>query len=128
MSQLRIPRAVLLFAACMVVALPALAVTSTTIIVTDHGQPVPHGSIRLVETTTNTEIKIPDQPSGGCIVVPLEKGKYRVEIGGKTANEFTVTGDGTQRVAFDITGGTTPEDCAPSATKKKIDKSDAGRG
>ncbi len=88
----------------LIVATPALAVTSTTVIVTDAGQPVPSGSVRLFDTATGTEVRQEEDDDDGTALFLLPGGAYRLEVDGKAVNEFTVTGEGSQTVTAEVPG------------------------
>lgn len=87
-------------------ATPAVAVTSTTVIITDNGQPVPSTSVHLFDTATGTEVQQEDEDDdkGGAIFL-LPGGNYRIEVGGKPVKEITVTGEGSETVTAELAAG-----------------------
>lgn len=107
MIRVWIPVAWSLAVALSLVAAPsAWAVTSTTVIVTDAGQPVPSGSVRLFDTATGAEVRQEDDDDDATALFLLPGGAYRLEVDGKVVNEFTVTGEGSQTVTAEIPGTT----------------------
>jgi hypothetical protein len=117
-----------LFAAFTVfAATPAVAVTSTTVTITDNGQPVPSTSVHLFDTATGAEIPPETSGSDGCgIVFRLPEGSYRIEVDGSAVEEIAVSGAGNEQVALDIDGGPAPETCG-TGTENPPAKKDGGR-
>ncbi len=94
----------LLSVAALFAATPAVAVTSTTVIITDDGQPVPRSSIHIIDTSTGAEIPVGAGSNADCrIAVDLPAGNYAVLVGKSTVGEFSVTGTGEKQVAFSNT-------------------------
>jgi hypothetical protein len=115
--------ALIVAAVTMAAATPAFAVTSTTIIITDDGQPVPRTSLHVVDTGTGTEIPLGSGSNSDCgIVVDLPAGNYVAKVGSSTVGEFSVTGEGKKQVAVDIAGERQP-DCKNKKSRKR-----SGRG
>ncbi len=116
--------AALIIAAFTVIAAPpALAVTSTTILITDDGEPVKRTSIRIIDTATDTEIARGSGSNSDCgFTVDLSEGNYRALVGSSPAIDFSVTGEGKKLVALDIQGTRKP-DCKNKKRRKR-----SGRG
>ncbi|HXV25220.1 MAG TPA: hypothetical protein VED46_13285 [Alphaproteobacteria bacterium] len=122
-KSLTLSAALIVAALAAVAAMPAFAVTSTTIIITDDGQPVPRTSLHVIDTGTGTEIPLGSGSNSDCgIVVDLPAGNYVAKVGSSTAGEFSVTGEGEKQVAVDIQGERQP-DCKNKKRRKR-----SGRG
>ena len=134
MPEFRSLRAVLIPAALAVAAAtPAFAVTTTTVVVTDGGKPVPRSKIQIVNTKTGETIPLEDGSKDGCIVVSLPAGTYVVKFDGQASENLTVDGTGAERFNAGIgeggEGGVDPCDMSGGPTRKRKAKTtDQGRG
>ncbi len=122
---LRLCVALFIAAATLASAPPAQAVTSTTVIVTDDGQPVPRTSIHHIDLGTGAEIPQETGTEGACgIAFELPAGTYRVLVGNSPVGDFSVTGEGQKQVASDLHDGRKP-DCRNT---KRHTRPAVGRG
>lgn len=92
-------------------ATPAMAVTSTRVVITEDQQEVPETRIQLFDADTGTEVRRKDDDGSGALYL-LDGGRYRVVVDGKTVREISVTGTGSE--TFRI--GLPPSGPSPSNT------------
>lgn len=88
---------------------PAFAVTTTTVVITDGGQPVPRTQIHIFDTATGAEVEQEEDDDDDTVLFLLPGGNYRIEVGGKPVKEFTVTGEGSETVTAELGGGAVGE-------------------
>src|SRR5690606_30306691 len=76
-------------------AAPAMAVTSTRVVITQDQQEVPETRIQLFDAATGTEVQREDDDDSGALFL-LDGGRYRVVVDGETVREISVTGTGSE--------------------------------
>jgi hypothetical protein len=95
--------------ATAVFAVPALAVTTTTLVITQAQENVPQGRIQLFDADTGAEVKAADDDDDESVLFLLDGGSYRVAVDGKTVREITVSGDGSRTFVIEVpTGASAP--------------------
>jgi hypothetical protein len=91
--------------ATAVFAVPALAVTTTTLVITQAQENVPQGRIQLFDADTGAEVKAADDDDDESVLFLLDGGSYRVAVDGKTVREITVSGDGSRTFVIEVPTG-----------------------
>lgn len=76
-------------------AAPAMAVTSTRVVITEDQEEVPRTRIQLFDADTGTEVRREDDDGTGALFL-LDGGSYRVVVDGETVREISVTGTGSE--------------------------------
>lgn len=90
-------------------AVPALAVTTTTLVITEAQENVPQARIQLFDADTGTEVKPTEDDDDESALFLLDGGSYRVAVDGKTVREITVSGEGSRTFVIEVpTGASTP--------------------
>jgi hypothetical protein len=79
----------------LVWATPAMAVTSTRVVITQDQQEVPETRIQLFDADTGAEVRREDDDGSGALFL-LDGGRYRVVVDGETVREISVTGSGSE--------------------------------
>lgn len=91
-------------------ATPALAVTSTRVVITQDQQEVPETRIQLFDADTGTEVRREDDDDGSGALYLLDGGRYRVVVDGETVREISVTGSGSETFNIGLPPGGQPAD------------------
>src|SRR3546814_2805800 len=81
-------------------ATPALAATSTRVVITQDQQDVPETRIQLFDSDTGAEVKREEDEDETGALFLLDGGRYRVVVDGTTVREIAVSGAGSE--LFDI--------------------------
>src|SRR3546814_1751940 len=81
-------------------ATPALAATSTRVVITQDQQDVPETRIQLFDIDTGAEVKREEDEDETGALFLLDGGRYRVVVDGTTVREIAVSGAGSE--LFDI--------------------------
>src|SRR3546814_19797748 len=75
-------------------AKPALAATSTRVVITQDQQEVPETRIQLLDIDTGAEVKREEDEAATGALCPQDGGRYRVVVDGKTVRELAVSESG----------------------------------
>src|SRR3546814_18638556 len=108
-------------------ATPALAATSTRVVITQDQQDVPETRIQLFDIDTGAEVKREEDEDETGALFLLDGGRYRVVVDGTTVREIAVSGAGSE--LFDIglppsfvsAVGTPADPAAESAATVQLD-------
>jgi hypothetical protein len=76
-------------------ATPALAATSTRVVITQDQAEVPESRIQLFDAETGVQVQPQDDDDEGALYL-LDGGRYRVVVDGQTVREITVSGRGSE--------------------------------
>jgi hypothetical protein len=103
--------------ATVALATPALAVTSTTLVITEAQENVPQARIQLFDADTGAEVKPTEDDDDESALFLLDGGSYRVAVDGKTVREITVSGEGSRTFVIEVpTGAPSPAAAMPALT------------
>src|SRR5690606_16970755 len=76
-------------------AAPAMAVTSTRVVITEDQEEVPTTRIQLFDADTGMEVQPEEDVDPGALYL-LDGGSYRVVVDGETVREISVIGTGSE--------------------------------
>lgn len=91
--------------ATIALATPALAVTTTTLVVTEAQENVPQARIQLFDADTGAEVKPTEDDDDESVLFLLDGGSYRVAVDGKTVREIAVSGEGSRTFVVEVPTG-----------------------
>ena len=95
-------------------ATPALAVTTTRVVITQDQQNVPEARIQLFDADTGAEVRREEDEDEAGALFLLDGGRYRVVVDGETVQEISVTGTGSRTFNIDLPpSGTQPPGVQP---------------